>query len=109
MLAKAQEVLQSDNLTGLGDAGYYDGEQLKTCEEQGIQVYVAIPDKSKAIAKQGRYTRDQFRYDAELNTYTCPQNQTLTPSGNQQKNGKTLPATKAKPPIAAHANLPTTV
>ena len=96
MLAKAQEVLQSDNLTGLGDAGYYDGEQLKTCEEQGIQVYVAIPDKSKAIAKQGRYTRDQFRYDAEQNTYTCPQNQTLTPSGNQQKNGKTFTRYQSK-------------
>ena len=90
MLAKAQEVLQSDSLTGLGDAGYYDGEQLKTCEEQGIQVYVAIPDKSKAIAAQGRYTRDQFRYDTEQNTYTCPNNQTLNPNGKQQKNGKTL-------------------
>jgi transposase len=89
MLAKAQDILQSDNLVGLGDAGYYDGNQLKTCEEQSIQVYVAIPDKSKAIAKQGRYTRDQFRYDAEQNTYTCPNNQTLTPNGKQQKNGKT--------------------
>jgi transposase len=62
MLAKAQDILQSDHLTGLGDAGYYDGEQIKTCEQQGIQVYVAIPDKSKAIAKQGRTTRDQFCY-----------------------------------------------
>jgi len=96
MLAKAQDILQSDQLTGLGDAGYYDGEQLKTCEEQGIQVYVAIPDKSKAIAKQGRYTRNQFRYDAGQNTYTCPQGQALTASGKQQKNGKTFTRYQSK-------------
>ena len=96
MLAKAQEILQSDNLTGLGDAGYYDGEQIKTCEEQGIQVYVAIPDKSKVIAKQGRYTRDQFRYDAQQNTYTCPQGQSLIPYGKQQKNGKTFTRYQSK-------------
>ena len=96
MLAKAQDILQSDQLTGLGDAGYYDGEQIKTCEQQGIQVTIAIPDKSKAIAKQGRYTRNQFRYDAGQNTYTCPQNQTLTPSGTQQKNGKTFTRYQSK-------------
>jgi hypothetical protein len=73
------------SLTGLGDAGYYDGEQIKTCEEQGIQVYV----ESKAIAKQGRTTRDQFCYDAEQNTYTCPQGQALTAGSKQQKDGKT--------------------
>jgi hypothetical protein len=66
----------------------HDGEQLKTCEQLGIGVYVAIPDKSKAIAKQGRYTREQFSYDAGQNTYTRPHNQTLTPSGKQQKGGK---------------------
>jgi transposase len=108
MLEKAQEILQFDNLTGLGDGGYYDGNQLKICEEQGITVYVAIPDKSKAIAKQGRYTRDQFRYDAEKNTYTCPNNQTLTPNGKQQKNGKTLICYQSKAvqcsqcPVAKH-------
>ena len=108
MLAKAQDILQSDKLTGLGDAGYYDGEQLKSCEEQGIQVYVAIPDKSKAIAAQGRFTRDQFRYDAGQNTYTCPQNQTLNPSGKQQKNAKTYTRYQSKAtdcrhcPVAKH-------
>jgi transposase len=108
MLAKAQEILQSDQLVGYGDGGYYDGNQLKTCEEQGITVYVAIPDKSKAIAKQGRYTRDQFRYDAEQDHYTCPQGQLLTPCGKQQKNGKTLIRYQSKTsdcklcPVAKH-------
>jgi transposase len=108
MLAKAQDILHSDNLTGLGDAGYYDGEQIKTCEQLGIRVYVAIPDKSKAIAAQGRYTRDRFSYDAGQNTYTCPQNHPLTPCGKQQKNAKTFTRYQSKAaqcrlcPLAKH-------
>jgi hypothetical protein len=96
MLAKAQELLQSDNLTGLADAGYYDGEQLKACEEQNIRVYVAIPDKSKAVAEQGRFTRDQFNYHEQEDHYTCPQGNTLSPSGKQQKNDKTLTRYQSK-------------
>jgi hypothetical protein len=108
MLTKAQDILQSEHLNGLGDSGYYNGEQLLICEQQGIQVYVAIPDKSKAIAKQGRYTRDQFCYDAEQNTYTCPQGQPLSPSGKQQKGGKIVTRYQSKAtdcrlcPLAKH-------
>jgi hypothetical protein len=65
MLAKAQDILPADHLTGFADGGYYDGNPLKSCEQQNITVYVAIPDKSKAIAAQGRYTREQFHYDAQ--------------------------------------------
>jgi len=96
MLAKAQEILQSDKLRGLADAGYYDGNQLKICEAQAIDVYVAIPDKSKAIAAQGRFTREQFSYDAQQDHYTCPQGNTLSPSGKQQKNDKTLTRYQSK-------------
>lgn len=51
MLEKAQKILQSDNLTGLADSGYFDGSQIKTCEENNITVYVAVPDKSKRDRK----------------------------------------------------------
>ncbi|MDO9103447.1 MAG: IS1182 family transposase [Methylovulum sp.] len=89
MLAKAQDLLQSENLAALADSGYYDGNQLKTCEDQNITVYVAIPDKSKAIAAQGRFTRDQFSYDAEHDQYVCPQGKPLTVRGKPlQKNNK---------------------
>jgi transposase len=97
MLAKAQNILQSENLTGLADSGYYEGNQLKTCEDQHITVYVAIPDKSKAIAAKGRLTRDQFSYDPEQNCYRCPQGNPLTASDKaHQKNGKWLTHYKSK-------------
>lgn len=97
MLAKAQDLLQAENLTGLADSGYYEGNQLKTCEEQNIIVYVAIPDKSKAIAAKGRLTREQFCYDREHDCYRCPQGNSLIASGKpHQKNGKWLTCYKSK-------------
>lgn len=44
MLAKVQDILHSENLIGLADSGYYEGNQLKIYEEQHITVYVAFPE-----------------------------------------------------------------
>lgn len=89
MLEKAQEILQSENLTATADSGYFDGDQIKTCEETNITVFVAVPDKSKRMAEQGRFTREQFNYDTEQDCYICPQGETLNPSGqSQRKNDK---------------------
>ena len=82
MLEKAQEILESDNLKGLGDSGYYNGSQLKACEEQGITPYVSIPNKSKKLAKQKRFTRDQFIYDAKQDCYHCPEGNPLNRSSH---------------------------
>ena len=89
MLERSQEIMQSDKLTGLADSGYYDGDQLKRCEENQMCVYVAVPDSQKAMRKKGYFTLDEFTYDAEQDCYTCPQGQTLTPYGKPfQKNNK---------------------
>lgn len=85
MLEKSQEILQAENLEGLGDSGYYSGEQIKTCEEQNISVYVAVPDKSKAMSKKGKFTREQFEYDAEQDCYECPQAEKLQRAGKPFK------------------------
>lgn len=84
---KAQDFLQSENLTELTDSGYYECNQLKSCEDPNAPVYVAIPDESKAVAAKGRLTREQFSYAPEQNTYRCPQGKLLTASGKaHQKN-----------------------
>lgn len=56
MLTKAQEVLQSEQLTGLADSGYYSGEQLKQAHEKGIELSVPIPNKKGTAEKEGRFT-----------------------------------------------------
>jgi len=57
MINNAQDLLGSENLTVLADSGYYEGNQIKQCEDQHIIASVAIPDRSN-VKTQGRYTRD---------------------------------------------------
>ena len=64
MINKAQDILASENLAVLADSGYYEGNQIKQCEDQHIIAYVAILDRSN-VKTQGRYTRDQFKYNVE--------------------------------------------
>ncbi len=78
-------------LKGLADGGYYNGEQLKQAEEQGIEIYLPLPKASKAAA--GLFTPEQFQYDAQIDCYQCPQGETLTPRENStDKNGKMVRA-----------------
>lgn len=91
MAKQTQEIVGSEALTVVADAGYYNPEQIKACQEIGITPYVAIPDKSKAIKAQGRYTRAQFQFNAEQNHYRCPAGQSLEQVGRPyDKRGRIL-------------------
>ena len=84
MLKKAQTILQSEHLVGLGDTGYYNGTHLKLCEEQNIIVYIPIPKQPKEVLKEGKerhFTSADFTYDAEQDCYHCPQDKKLTRQG----------------------------
>jgi hypothetical protein len=81
MLEKAQEVLQSEQLVGLADSGYYSGEQIKRANEKGIEIYVPVPQRRGPKVEEGRFTRDQFIYDAENDCYLCPQGERLARCG----------------------------
>jgi len=106
MLEKAQEILQSKNLDGLGDSGYFNSTHIKACEDQNITVYVAVPDKSKRMAKKGRITRDQFKYDAEQNCYVCPQGEKITRCGKPlEKGGKNYIRYKSNVDVCAECPL----
>ncbi len=86
MLEKAQGILQAENLTGLADTGYYNGTQLKLCEEQSIEVYVPIPKKPQEVLEEGKerhFTSDDFTYDAEQDCYHCPQDKKITRYGKK--------------------------
>jgi len=97
MLEKAQDVLQSEHLTGLADVGYFSGEQARLAEEKGFEIYVPVPNKGEAAAKDGRFTRDQFHYEADTDSYRCPQGEVLAPCGGLlERDGKHIQAYKSK-------------
>ena len=85
MAQRSQEVMEREKLTVVADAGYYNPEQIKACQEAGITPYVSIPNKSNAIKAQGRFTREQFQFDVEQNHYRCPAGQLLKQVGKPYK------------------------
>jgi transposase len=79
MAAAAKEVLGVETLQAAGDVGYYNGETLRACEADAIVAYVPEAEKNNRLAKQGRFTLNEFTYVAEQNVYRCPAGAELRP------------------------------
>jgi len=69
--AAARETLEVAQIDAVADRGYFKIEDIEACEAAGIVPYVPKPQRGSAVAK-GFFTKDQFRYDAEADTYRCP-------------------------------------
>lgn len=85
MMAKAaKEGLQAESLQILADVGYYNSEDLKACEDDGITAYVPLHHGNGK--KHTRFTRGDFTYDSATDTYQCPAGQALRPTKKLWKN-----------------------
>jgi transposase len=80
MAKAAKEVLEAETLQILADAGYYNSEDLKACEDDGITAYVPVHQGNRNLEKQGRFARKDFSYEAATDTYRCPAGQLLHPT-----------------------------
>jgi transposase len=72
MAQAAKDALGVEKLIALADAGYYNPEALKACEEAAITAFVPEPDRTQRLKAQGRFTLDDFPYDADADLYRCP-------------------------------------
>jgi transposase len=77
MATAAKAVLGVEELDAVADKGFYNGEQVKRCNEANIQTYIPQPHTSRNQHK-GLFTKDDFRYDKEHDRYWCPQGEQLT-------------------------------
>jgi transposase len=64
------------------DKAYGSGEFLAWALARGIQPYVAVIDRRHQ--RPGRFSRDDFRYDAAENAYYCPEGQRLRHRGKNR-------------------------
>lgn len=71
MAGKAKEMLGVERLEVVADRGYYNGEEVKTCEQAGMTVYVPKPNNSSNL-KRGLFTKEDFVYDPQKDCYWCP-------------------------------------
>jgi len=77
------------------DKGYGSGEFLAWLLERGVQPHIPVIDRRHQT--EGRFTREQFRYDPVENAYYCPEGKALRYRGLQRKNqGYAYEATPAQ-------------
>jgi transposase len=77
MAKKAQERLGVETLEVVADRGYYNGEEVKACEQSGMKVYVPKPNNSSNL-KRGLFTKEDFIYDPQKDCYRCPAGKELS-------------------------------
>jgi transposase len=86
-MAKAtKDTLEATSLEALADAGYYNSEDLKSCEDDGITAYLPLQEGNDRLEKQGRFSRKDFSYDASADAYRCPAGELLCPTKAPFKN-----------------------
>src|SRR5215472_2698258 len=85
----AKEAIGSDTLEVIADRGYFNGEEIKTCDDACITVTLPKPMTSSAKA-DGRFGKEDFVYLAEENVYRCPAGEKLTYRFTSEENGLKL-------------------
>lgn len=82
MVRRAKSILRTNEFTVLYDKGYHTGSELKTAQDLGVETIVAIPGApSTSQAPNHDYNSENFIYDKEADTYTCPEGITLKTTG----------------------------
>ena len=82
----AKALLDVESIDAVADMGYYKGEDIEACEKTGVTPYVARPQRGPAV-REGRFRKEEFRYDASSDTYLCPADQRLKPLYRSVKDG----------------------
>ena len=86
MVRRAKSILRTNEFTVLYDKGYHTGSELKTAQDLGVETIVAIPSlPSTSQAPNHDYNSENFIYDKEADTYTCPEGITLRTNGTWHK------------------------
>ncbi len=80
---QTKAALQKENITVLADKGYNNAEQINTCTQNNITTYVATQDVPRSSnIPTPEYYGDKFLYNEACDTYSCPDENTLTTTGH---------------------------
>ncbi|MCK1744855.1 IS1182 family transposase [Bradyrhizobium sp. 139] len=90
MAKAAKDELGVETLTALADTGYYNGNALKACEEDGIVAYVPQARRTARLEAQDRISHEAFAYEAEADVYRCPAGKQLRPTDGRKTNGNRI-------------------
>ena len=70
----------------LGDSNYFSEDNLKACEERGLEAVIPDGQEKKRLGSDGlqRYEVSDFKYHKENNCYECPQGKMLGYKGKAE-------------------------
>ena len=77
MAKAAKTELGVEEIAVVADNGYYNGAEVKECEEAKVKCYIPKANTS-ANKKLGLYGKEEFIYDSERDSYQCPGKAELT-------------------------------
>ena len=89
MAEQARAELGAEKLDVVADRGYYEGGEIKSCEDAGISVMLPKPQTSGAKA-EGRFGKQDFVYKPEQDAYLCPAGEMLPYRFTNVQDGKTV-------------------
>ena len=76
MAEQARDEMGVEKLEAVADRGYYEGNEIRACEEAGITVTLPKPMTSGAKAA-GRFGKQDFVYLPDEDVYRCPAGERL--------------------------------
>ena len=86
---QAKEALQAETLDVVADRGYYNGDEIRACEQAGIDTYLPKPKTSGNKAK-GLFDRSAFTYVDKDDEYECPAGERLIYRFTRTEKGKEI-------------------
>ncbi len=86
---QAKETLQAETLDVVADRGYYNGDEIRACEQAGIDAYLPKPKTSGNKAK-GLFDRSAFTYVDKDDEYECPAGERLIYRFTRTEKGKDI-------------------
>jgi transposase len=86
---QAKAVLERDTLEVVADRGYYNGDEIRACEQAGIEAYLPKPSTSPNKAL-GLFDRSMFTYIKEDDEYECPAGERLIYRFTRTEKGKEI-------------------
>ena len=86
MAAAARKAMGKDKLLAIADRGYFSGQQIKACQDAGIDAILPKPMTSNAKA-ENRFDKSDFIYVARDDEYQCPAGQRAIYRFTREENG----------------------
>lgn len=76
-----------EKLRQLADKGFDTGSELKKCQENDIETFVATKRRFNPRVDRA-FAKEKFRYDDKTDTYICPADKVMTTTGALYKRNK---------------------